>query len=46
MFEELDPSILDSHNPQVRNQEVRYSYITNDILNNKNARTNERRSGS
>ena len=34
---DLDPSILDSNNPQA-NKEVRYSYITNDIINNKNPR--------
>lgn len=44
MFD-LDPSILDeSNNPQAK--EVRYSYITNDIINNKNARASGARHGS
>ena len=38
---DLDEAILDDNNPQVKNTDVRYSYTTNDILNNKNPRASK-----
>jgi len=38
---DLDEAILEDNNPQVKPTEVRYSYTTNDILNNKNPRASK-----
>ena len=39
---ELDSNILEDNNPLLKPTEVRYSYTTNEILNNKNPRASQR----